>query len=173
MSNLVGPDYDKPCPICGKPMGNAAGLGICSVCDMTSHKDPIVLTVPLDHTVGFLEGFVPLDLPLIKAPMMAPYGVRTVYNKDANTLTIIQRRFRYRIHDEYIFENDEDEFFPADDISEQNSFLMRLTRVVTDYYHNLSVCCQRRGSGGTDNDIGYLPEIKLPIATVEVLKREQ
>jgi len=167
MSNLVGDSYNKPCPYCGKPMGNAAGLGICGSCSLTK------IRIPSDNIVGFLEGFVPLALPLIKAPMMKAYAVETHFNKAANTLIIRKRYYNGRIHDEFFFENDDDEYFPADDREEQNRFLMRLTAVIKDYYHNLSCCVLRRGTGGSDNDIGIVPETITGLDGVtEVLKRE-
>ena len=169
MSNLVGPDYDKPCPRCGTPMGNAAGLGLCTRCDMRKG-----FKLPLDAPVDFLDGFQPISLPLIKAPMMKAYGIQTSYQKDSNTLVITKRYYTGRIHDEYMFENDDEEFFPADDREEQNRFLMRLTKIFADYNHNLSCCVLRRGTGGSDDNIGIVPETITGLdGVVEVLKREQ
>jgi hypothetical protein len=152
MSNLVGPDYDKPCPSCGHPMGNAAGLGICSRCDMIGGTQSMVISKTV---VPFLDGFQPMSLPFIRAPMMKPYRIRTEYSKPSNCLMLIREQAWAMGDGTNTFEEDRQEFEPADSHEVQGEFIEALMKELKDYYHNLMVCCVRADEGG----IGIMPMV--------------
>lgn len=110
---------------------------------------------PPNQTMPFISGFTAFELPFIRCPMMRPFRVSARCDNNTNTL-IISNDYKWGSSDiDQRTQSDETEFHPATDVEQQLAFLKELTKRITKYYEQLAICCERRGTCESDDDIGF------------------